>query len=55
LYRLEPNATQAQLVQVRLGTGSTDRIAVLSGISAGDTVIVSDTSAYGGAPLLRLH
>ena len=55
LYRLEPGSAQARLIQVRLGIGSTDRVAVLSGISAGDTVIVSDTSAYGGAPLLRLH
>jgi hypothetical protein len=35
--------------------GSTDRIEVLSGLVAGETVIVSDTSAYGGAPLLRLR
>ncbi len=55
LYRLEPGSSQARLVQVHLGVGSTDRIQVLDGISAGDAVIVSDTSAYGGAPLLRLH
>ncbi|MGB6986293.1 MAG: efflux RND transporter periplasmic adaptor subunit [Candidatus Aquilonibacter sp.] len=55
LYRLDAGSSQARLVQVHLGVGSTDRIQVLDGISAGDTVIVSDTSAYGGAPLLRLH
>jgi HlyD family secretion protein len=55
LYKLLPGGTQARLEQVRLGVGSTDRIEVLDGISAGDVVIVSDTSAYGGAPLLRLH
>jgi HlyD family secretion protein len=53
LYRID--GSQARLVQVRLGVGSTDRIEVLDGITAGDVVIVSDTSAYGGAPLLRLH
>ena len=55
LYRLEAGSPQARLVQVHLGVGSTDRIEVLDGLSAGETVIVSDTSAYGGAPLLRLH
>lgn len=55
LYRLEGGSAQAQLVQVHLGVGSTDRIQVLDGVSAGDIVIVSDTSAYGGAPVLRLH
>jgi HlyD family secretion protein len=55
LYRLEPGSSQARLVQVHLGIGSTDRIQVLDGVSAGDIVIVSDTSAYGGAPQLRLH
>jgi HlyD family secretion protein len=55
LYRLLPGGTQARFTQVRLGVGSADRIEVLSGLSPGDTVIVSDTSAYGGAPLLRLH
>jgi len=55
LYRLDPRSNQARLVLVHLGVGSTDRIQILDGISAGDIVIVSDTSAYGGAPLLRLH
>jgi HlyD family secretion protein len=55
LYRLDSRSAQARLVQVHLGVGSTDRIEVLDGISAGDVVIVSDTSAYGGAPVLRLH
>ncbi|HEY5348738.1 MAG TPA: HlyD family efflux transporter periplasmic adaptor subunit [Candidatus Lustribacter sp.] len=55
LYRVDPRTSQARLVHVRLGVGSTDRIEVLSGLVAGETVIVSDTSAYGGASLLRLH
>jgi HlyD family secretion protein len=55
LYRLDARSSQARLIQVHLGVGSTDRIEVLDGVSAGDTVIVSDTSAYGGAPLLRLR
>ena len=55
LYKLLPGGTEARLVQVALGVGSTDRIEVLSGLAAGDIVIVSDTSAYAGSPLLRLH
>ncbi|HUA09434.1 MAG TPA: efflux RND transporter periplasmic adaptor subunit [Candidatus Acidoferrales bacterium] len=55
LYKLLPGSTQARLVQVTLGVGSTDRIEVLGGLAAGDVVIVSDTSAYAGSPLLRLH
>jgi HlyD family secretion protein len=55
LYKLLPGGTQARLTQVTLGVGSTDRIEILGGLVAGDTVIVSDTSAYAGAPLLRLR
>ncbi len=55
LYRLDAGSSQARLVPVHLGIGSTDRIQVLDGIFAGDVVVVSDTSAYGGAPQLRLH
>jgi HlyD family secretion protein len=55
LYKVDPRTSLARQVQVRLGVGSTDRIEVLGGLAAGDEVIVSDTSAYGGAPLLRLH
>jgi HlyD family secretion protein len=55
LYKVDPRTSLARQVQVRLGAGSTDRIEVLGGLAAGDEVIVSDTSAYGGAPLLRLH
>ena len=55
LYRLDHASNVAHLVVVRLGHGSTDRVAVISGLQAGDNVIVSDTSAYGGAPTLHLR
>jgi HlyD family secretion protein len=55
LYRVDPRTSLAHLTQVQLGVGSTDRIEVLSGLAAGDIVIVSDASAYGGATTLRLH
>lgn len=55
LYRVAPGGAQAELVQVRLGRGSVDRVAVLSGLRAGDTVIVSDTSGYAGRSSLYLR
>lgn len=55
LYRIDPRTNDARLVHVRLGRGSADRIEVLSGLAPGDNVIVSDTSAYNGAPVLRIH
>jgi HlyD family secretion protein len=55
LYKVDPRTSLARRVQVRLGVGSTDRIEVLTGLTAGEEVIVSDTSAYGDAPLLRLQ
>jgi HlyD family secretion protein len=55
LYRIDPRTNLAHLVRVKLGLGSNDRIEVLSSLAAGDTVIVSDTSAYNGASTLRLH
>lgn len=55
LYRLAQGATRADLVSVRLGRGSVDRVAVLSGLHRGDTVIVSDTSGYAGRPSLTLR
>jgi HlyD family secretion protein len=55
LYRIAPGGTRAELVPVRLGRGSVDRVQVLSGLRAGDTVIVSDMSGYGGRPSLAIH
>jgi HlyD family secretion protein len=55
LYRIVPSGSHAELTRVRLGRGSVDRVAVLSGLNAGETVIVSDTSAYAGKPSLMLR
>jgi multidrug efflux pump subunit AcrA (membrane-fusion protein) len=55
LYKLDPRGGTARLLSVRLGRGSTDRVQVVSGLEPGDSVIVSDTSSYGGKPLLSLH
>jgi HlyD family secretion protein len=55
LYRVDPRTNVARSVRVRLGRGSSDRIQVISGLAPGDTVIVSDTSAYNGSSTLRLR
>lgn len=55
LFRLNHNGSRALPVQVHLGRGSVNRVQVLSGLSPGDTVIISDTSAYDAQPLLRIH
>lgn len=55
LYRIAPGGVRADLVSVHLGRGSLDRVAVLSGLNAGDTAIVSDTSGYAGRPSLTLR
>jgi len=54
LYRLTADGAHAARTTVRLAGGSLDRVQVLAGLAAGDTVIVSDTSAYD-APLLRIQ
>ena len=42
-------------VQVKLGRASVNAIEVLSGLNAGDQVILSDTSAVGGYERIRLQ
>jgi HlyD family secretion protein len=54
LYRLDRDGTHAYRTEVRLGSGSDDRARVLSGLAAGDRIIVSDTAAYN-APTLRIQ
>jgi HlyD family secretion protein len=54
LYRLDRDGTHAYRTEVRLGSGSDARTRVLSGLTAGDRVIISDTSAYD-APTLRIQ
>lgn len=53
LYRLSRDGSHAVRTAVRVARGSLDRVQVLAGLATGDTVIVSDTSAYD-APLLRI-
>jgi HlyD family secretion protein len=42
-------------VPVKLGKASVDRVVVLSGLSPGDQVIVSDMSDYAGRDRLQVR
>ena len=46
---------RAQRISVRLGRGSSDRIAVVSGLHPGEKIIVSDMSAAGDHALIALQ
>jgi multidrug efflux pump subunit AcrA (membrane-fusion protein) len=48
LYRLSPDGEHAERVVVTLGRASAVSIEVESGLSEGDRIIVSDTSASDG-------
>ena len=55
LYRVAAGTSRAEPIRARLGRGSLDRVQVLSGVASGDTIIVSDTSAYDGKTALNLR
>ncbi|HEX8246010.1 MAG TPA: HlyD family efflux transporter periplasmic adaptor subunit, partial [Longimicrobium sp.] len=55
MFRLEPGGAAARRVAVRLGRGSANSVEVLSGLRAGDVVVLSDMSAYDGAERVRLR
>lgn len=55
LFKVTRGAGRAVAVRVRLGVGSAQRVQVLSGVTAGDTVVVSDMSAYANQSELQLR
>ncbi|MDQ2865762.1 MAG: HlyD family efflux transporter periplasmic adaptor subunit [Candidatus Eremiobacteraeota bacterium] len=55
LFKVIDGGARAERVHVSLGRGASDRVEVLSGLMAGDTVIVSDMSNYLDRAMLRLH
>jgi HlyD family secretion protein len=55
LFRLEPSTNIATRVEVRTGRVSVDRVEVLSGLTEGDQVILSDMSRYAHATALRIE
>ena len=55
LFRLEEDATHASRVQVQVGKVSVSTIEIRSGLGAGDTVILSDMSAWDEFDRIRLE
>jgi HlyD family secretion protein len=55
LFKLVDGGNRAVRVRVRLGGGSTDRVAVVSGLAPGDSAIVSDMSTYADRTEIRIR
>jgi HlyD family secretion protein len=55
IFKVVDGGTRAVRVRVRLGTGSSDRVQVVSGLAPGDVAIVSDTSAFADQSEVRLR
>jgi HlyD family secretion protein len=54
IFKLESDGVTAVRVQVKLGRSSVTTIEVVSGLKEGDTVILSDTSAWDAFDRIRL-
>jgi multidrug efflux pump subunit AcrA (membrane-fusion protein) len=54
LFRLDPGRTHATRVNVQLGRGSARDVEVVSGLEAGDEIVVSDVTAWEASSRVRL-
>lgn len=54
LFVVDPNGTVARRRSVRFGVQSGALLQILSGLSPGDLVIVTDTTKWNSHPLIRL-
>jgi HlyD family secretion protein len=54
LFRLDPDGKTATRVQVRLGRTSVNAVEIVSGLQAGDKVVLSDMSAYDNVERVRI-
>ena len=55
LFRLRPNGSgEADRVQVKLGLSSVNAVEIVSGLKEGDTVVLSDMSAWDSVDRVRL-
>jgi HlyD family secretion protein len=54
LFKLEQDGVHAARIQVKLGRSSVTTIEVIEGLKEGDTVILSDTSAWDAYDRIRL-
>lgn len=54
LFVLDPQSQIASLTPIKLGRASVNQVEVLEGASVGDFILISDTSAYGQYPEIRI-
>ena len=54
VFKVDPDGSTANRVQVKLGKSSVNSIEVLSGLNVGDSVILSDMSQWDGFDRVRL-
>ncbi|HVJ90718.1 MAG TPA: HlyD family efflux transporter periplasmic adaptor subunit, partial [Labilithrix sp.] len=55
VFRIDPKTNVAHRIQVRTGRASVDALEIVSGLTPGDEVILSDTSRYGNVDSLRVE
>lgn len=55
MFRLDPEGEYGYRVRVRLGRTSVNTVEIVEGLSVGDAVILSDTSAWDGYDRIRLR
>lgn len=55
VFRLEVDGSGGEAIPVHFGRGSVDTIEVVSGLSVGDQIVVSDTTAWGEATRIELQ
>jgi len=54
LFKVDSDGVEASRIQVKLGRSSVNFVEVLSGLKVGDTVILSDMSAWDAFDRVRL-
>ncbi len=54
LFRLQPDGDEAERVQVTLGRTSANAVEIVSGLNAGDVVILSDMSRFDAVDRVRV-
>lgn len=55
LYRVDPATRRARRIEVRAGRASIDSLEILSGLQAGDEVVLSDMTRYANADVVELE
>jgi HlyD family secretion protein len=55
LFKKDPDGAGASRVQVKLGKSSVNTVEILEGLAEGDTVILSDMSAWDSFDRVRLR